>query len=179
MCKVKLNYNNNDFYQEFSYCENSPSGIIRNSTGLPAGTLRVTKKEPLTSAWFVKYKSVAYAVHRIIYFLKNGFIDEMLVVDHIDGNSTNNKIKNLRLTTQLVNNRNHKKQSNNKTGITGIYYEERNGHSRYRVTWEENGKKSKSFSCKKYGKKTAFKLAKEFRNNKIKQLSYYTIRHGK
>lgn len=173
MCIVKLNYNNPEFYLEFKYDISSPSGLFRKN-GEIAGTIRKSKQK----SWFVKYKGVAYAGHRIIWFLNHGSICQNQVIDHIDGNSLNNNIKNLRLVTQLINNRNHKKQSNNKTGETGIYYEKTN--DRYRVTWSINGiNKSKSFSCRKYGKQESFEMAIKFRELKINESTNYSSRHGK
>jgi hypothetical protein len=44
------------------------------------------------------------------------------VVDHIDGNSLNNRLSNLRVTTQSNNLKNMKRYSTNTSGITGVSY---------------------------------------------------------
>lgn len=176
MCKIKLNYNNPEFNQTFTYSENSASGLWRDNNVL-AGSIRTTKETPLIQAWFVKHKSVAYAVHRIVWYLHHGYISDELIVDHIDGNPLNNKINNLRLVSQEVNNKNHAKQKNNKTGITGVYYEK--SSKRYRVTWSSNSEKyQKSFSCTKYGDELALELATAFRMKILSELGDYSERHG-
>lgn len=62
-----------------------------------------------------------YLVHRIIWLLhyKEWPKDE---VDHIDGNRTNNKIENLRISNRFDNNRNrHGPSKSNKLGVLGVY----------------------------------------------------------
>lgn len=51
-------------------------------------------------------------VHRMVWLLCNGCIDDNLQIDHIDGDRQNNKISNLRLVTAFVNQSNmHTKNS--------------------------------------------------------------------
>lgn len=47
-----------------------------------------------------------YRAHRIIWSLFNGEIPEGMLIDHIDGNRSNNRIENLRLATRIQNNAN-------------------------------------------------------------------------
>ena len=173
MCKVKVNYNNEEFMNEFYYDETSPS-FLRRFNGEIAGSIRKTKLH----SWYVKFNGKAYAVHRVIWYIKHGSVSPDKVIDHIDGNSLNNNIKNLREVYQSENNKNHGIQSNNKTGTTGVYYE--TVSDRFIVTWSEQGvNRSKSFSVKKYGFDEAFSLAKQFRENKLVELTGYSNRHGK
>ena len=53
-----------------------------------------------------KFKGGNYSCHRAIYFLHTGELPE--VVDHIDGNTLNNKIENLRAATKSDNKANSK-----------------------------------------------------------------------
>ena len=53
-----------------------------------------------------KFKGNNYSCHRAIYYLHTGKLPE--VVDHIDGNTLNNKIENLRAATKSDNKANSK-----------------------------------------------------------------------
>lgn len=53
-----------------------------------------------------KFKGSNYSCHRAIYYLHTGELPE--VVDHIDGNTLNNKIENLRAATKSDNKANSK-----------------------------------------------------------------------
>lgn len=44
------------------------------------------------------------------------------VIDHIDGNGLNNELSNLRDVSRVVNSRNAKMRSDNKTGVNGVHY---------------------------------------------------------
>lgn len=53
---------------------------------------------------FVGYKSKRLSVHRIMYAKFNGPLEKDLMINHIDGNHSNNVPENLELVTQKVNN---------------------------------------------------------------------------
>jgi len=67
-------------------------------------------------------KSKTFLVHRLlaIHFIPNP--NKYPIIDHIDGNKTNNNLNNLRWCTHEMNNSydNKKLMSNNKSGIRGI-----------------------------------------------------------
>jgi hypothetical protein len=179
----------------FEYDENSPSGLkwkensgwtgkyFKRFQGTYAGSKCKNQKRVFT-AWVMRVNSKNYLAHRIIWCLFNGNIDESLNIDHIDGNPLNNKIDNLRLITQTINNRNHAKQVNNKTGKTGVSRLTTRGVEYYSATWSEplKGARSKRFSIKKYGEAKAFELASEYRDMKMAEFDQlgltYSDRHG-
>ena len=111
----------------FNY--NIESGILtyaisrnyRTVVGNEAGWLWVDKKrDSLHTYRHVKVDRQTYKVHRIIWVHVYGGIDSRMQVDHIDGNTLNNKIENLRLVSNAENSKNRSVQSNNTSGYHGI-----------------------------------------------------------
>lgn len=134
--------------------------------------------------WRVSVDRKGYLVHRLIWELFNGPLEEGLVIDHIDKNPSNNNIGNLRLVTNAVNSRNSSMYSTNSTGVTGVtYWEPANRPPRYSAHWREDGKlKTKTFSVAKYGKELALELATNYRKSMIEKLNEqgaeYSATHG-
>ena len=60
-------------------------------------------------------------MHRFIYEAHNGKISDGFVIDHINGNTSDNRKKNLRAVTQWQNTLNRKDNSNNTSGVKGVY----------------------------------------------------------
>lgn len=58
--------------------------------------------------------------HHLILTLRGLEIPDDKVTDHIDGNTNNNDISNIRITTQQINCKNKKRRNDSTTGITGI-----------------------------------------------------------
>lgn len=177
--RIAKDWFKNEWSDVFQLDQNSPSGLswkIKGNNkviGKPVGW--ITK----LNYWKCEYNDKAILVHRVIYYLNTGQLDETKVIDHIDGNPQNNNIENLREITYAENSRNKKMGSNNRTGITGIH----ENHD-YVVTWAENGKHfSKKFSVIKLGQDKALEYALNFRETKLSELnaeSYnYSDRHGK
>lgn len=65
--------------------------------------------------------------HRFIWWLHNGDIPEGMVIDHIDGNRTNNRIENLRLATEQENHCNQLPTIKNTSGARGVHFDKRTG----------------------------------------------------
>lgn len=57
--------------------------------------------------------------HRMIFLFHHGYIPK--IIDHINGNKSDNKINNLRSASSSQNSQN-RKTSNNKSGYKGVYY---------------------------------------------------------
>lgn len=118
-------------------------------------------------------------VSRVVWFLLKNEDPVGFVIDHIDGDSLNNNISNLRKISSSDNNKNVKLKSNNKTGFKGVNLLKSNY---YIATLAVNGAaEEKHFSVKKYGKDLALALAVEYRFRRIaelvKQGESYTERH--
>jgi hypothetical protein len=62
-----------------------------------------------------------YLKSSIVWFLSYGKqIDDGFVIDHLDGDPTNNHITNLKRKSYQENNKNKRMQANNTSGITGV-----------------------------------------------------------
>tara|TARA_R110000868_G_scaffold26067_3_gene100941 strand:+ start:40 stop:531 length:492 start_codon:yes stop_codon:yes gene_type:complete len=75
-------------------------------------------------------------VHHAIFILHHGYLPKY--IDHIDGNSLNNKIENLRVATQSQNLANAKMQKRNTSGYKGVSF--RKDSKKWRATIGVNGK---------------------------------------
>jgi len=196
--KTETNLFSEDYLSNFYYDESSPSclrwakeiigvnGRIYKRIGDVAGRVR-SGNDRNTKRWQVAAAvghKAAYG-HRVVYALFNKIAPD-LVVDHIDGNSLNNKIANLRQVSQEFNTRNVSiYNTSNSSGITGVSIRNKRGYfscvAYYRRPSDGN-LVTKTFSFIKYGKEEALRLAQEWRNERIAELNLqgagYTDRHG-
>lgn len=69
----------------------------------------------------IKINSLQYKAHRLAFLYMKGYHPEY-EVDHIDRDPSNNKWSNLRHVTHQCNMQNKSKYSNNKSGVTGVYW---------------------------------------------------------
>jgi hypothetical protein len=108
-----MDYKNLFHYQDGNlYWIESPAFNI--AQGSLAGTLRA-------DGYIGIYLNKKYLfAHRIIWEIFNGAIPKGLVIDHINGNRSDNRIENLRICTFQQNHFNRGKQSNNKSGFKGV-----------------------------------------------------------
>lgn len=79
-----------------------------------------------------------HGTHRIIFMMFHGYMPR--IIDHIDGNPSNNKIENLREASHAENMRNSQRPKNNTSGFKGVYLDRRNNHW-IAQCWHENNKK--------------------------------------
>ena len=157
------------------------------SAGTQAGSINKNKGRDYAT---VRHGRTNWFAHRIIWIIHYGELDSECVIDHIDGNSLNNDISNLRVVKQILNNRNTSKRKDNNTGISGVHFTTAKGsgknsiHTYATASWysEPNKRKCKHFAVSKFGLLEAFHLATEFREQKIKELNSqgfgYTNLHG-
>jgi hypothetical protein len=103
-----------------------------------------------------------YLTHRIVYLMFKGYLPKFL--DHIDGDSSNNKIENLREATAKQNQRNKGIDCRNKTGVKNV---SKRGN-KYRVSFTHEGSHihvgcyDTVHEAAQIAKQTRLKLHKEF-----------------
>lgn len=186
---IKFN-ENIDIISLLYYDENSASGL-RWKTNIYYGNSIKYEKDSEAGKLDTGYYSICLCKikvknHRIIYEMFNGEIPDGMVVDHINRNSVDNKIENLRIVMPAENSRNAKLSKANTSGVTGVrWYKDKNGHTYAVAYWRDlNGKsKTKQFSLKHMSKEDAFCAAVEYRKRMIDELNSqgagYTPQHGK
>ena len=92
-------------------------GILYRKNGKKAGSLRTDNRIHIT----INYKT--YKSHRLIFLMHHGYLPEM--IDHIDGNSLNNDIKNLRAATRAENLQNSKLSKNNTSNVKNVCWDKK------------------------------------------------------
>lgn len=187
----KRNYNSIDWHKYLIEDINSPTGVlwkINRGTKMKAGSIagsiiHYPKNE--FSRVEIGLDNTNWFLHRILWVMRNGSINDELVIDHIDGNCLNNSKENLRVVERAVNQRNLKMSKTNTSGKTGVtIYLNSSGQTRVAAHWsDEIGKrKCKSFGVNRFGLLPAFAMACKYRENRIAELNNsglgYTERHG-
>ena len=89
--------------------------------GKACGTIH-RKRETTRKYYITQLSGRNFFNHRIIYGIHHGVADFKKAIDHIDGNSQNNDIKNLRLVTASENKLNSKINKNNTSGYKNIVF---------------------------------------------------------
>ncbi len=95
---------------------NPETGKVLNLKGYPVGSLH--KRHGYIMVTMNKKKDHA---HRVAWFLHHNEVPN--IIDHINGDRTDNRISNLRNTDHFTNQANrHKLNHNNTSGTAGIFY---------------------------------------------------------
>jgi len=108
----------------FSYNENTGALVwlmnrgTRKVKGLEAGWI-VIPQRGRTKYIDIRVNGFAYKAHRLAWLYVHG--EWPLIIDHIDGDGTNNRMSNLRNVTESENTRNRPLQLNNSSGHSGVY----------------------------------------------------------
>ena len=175
----------------FIYAPDSPTGLLNRINRFGGrGRKAIVAKAGDVAGYVaahgysrISYEYREYGTHRVIWEMFNGEIPDGLWVDHIDGDSRNNNIDNLRLVEKRGNSRNRLPRKGRLQGVRMYHYS--NSKRAWTSYWSERGKRQqiKYFSIEKLGFARAFEQAIQLRLEKLKYLRTigddYTERHTK
>ena len=91
-----------------------PKHSRKSKDDMTAGTITTGGYLKLT----IKQKK--FYVHQVIFLMQHGHIPKL--VDHVDGNPSNNRIENLRESSKSLNACNSKTRSDNRSGHKGVVW---------------------------------------------------------
>lgn len=111
-------------------------------SGTEAGTVRLSENSDTLYYRFINLLDKPRRAHRLAWLYVHG--EDAELIDHIDSDGLNNKIKNLRNTSSLINTRKGKIQTNNKSGFKGVSLRSDTGRWSARC---KVGRKFKSLGC--------------------------------
>ncbi len=104
----------------FSYCETTGE-IRRNDLPSRPNCLATVLESPHRMRMAVNYKKKSILAHRLAWLYVFGEWPSE-DIDHINQNTLDNSIDNLRLSVDKLNHRNRTKYRNNKSGIPGVSF---------------------------------------------------------
>jgi hypothetical protein len=91
--------------------------------GAEAGHIQAfVRKRKTTFYRVIRVRHRLFLAHRIAWLIENGNLPECRI-DHIDGNTLNNKIDNFRLASNRQNLQNSQRRCDNKSGYKGVSWD--------------------------------------------------------
>lgn len=114
---------------KFALSYDEDSGVFTwvnpSSFSMAPGDLAGRKKKGAHIPIMVNKKR--YMAHRLAWLYVYGEIDDSMVIDHINGDMSDNRISNLRVATSSQNAMNRKLCSINTSGYKGVSYHKQSG----------------------------------------------------
>jgi hypothetical protein len=125
----------------------------------------------------IKIHGKTYQAHRLAWwFAYNKWPENE--IDHINGDRSDNRLKNLRDVPRSLNQRNSARRRDNISGIVGVHRVINKNTGYWVATWFDNKICQKWFNVNKLGEETALLSAIEYRKEKQRELGGFTERHG-
>lgn len=170
----------NTYNYKLVYDPSSPSGLRWKRNGRVAGCLQKVKGIP--KRWLVNFNGKYVRSHAIVMALHGKFPKDGEIIDHEDGDVSNNALTNLRFVQPVLNARNCKQRKDNSSGVCGVFFEKQRNRTYAVALWSDRGAGQKQylkrFSVDDLGLLPAMKLAALRRQLEISKLGGYTTRHG-
>lgn len=180
----------------YNYNNDSPSGLVHSVDKFKGKKYTVVAAIAGTRAgylnpdgyWRVSIGNGKYRkAHLVVWEIHFGKIEKGMVIDHINRDSSDNRIENLRKIDRNLSARNKSKPKNNTSGVVGVKLNTKKGKSGISQYWlaevSVNGiRKVKHFNIDILGYTTAFQMACDYRKMMIDLLNKngagYTDTHG-
>lgn len=117
------------------------------------------------------FRQKRYHLHKIVWYLFNGYYPVKGQIDHVNQNTKDNRIENLRYVSSFENSRNKPLRRDNKLGIVGVFFE--NYTQKYRASIVDN--KGKLVRSKRFDS-----ICEAIFWRIVKEKEYgYSINHGR
>lgn len=96
-----------------------------------------------TSYWTIRIDGTLFLAHRLAWMIYHGEVPN--IIDHINMDTLDNRIENLRNVDRVVNGRNSRRKSNNTSGVNGVYWHKQIGRWCAEGHYTESGIHKKKF----------------------------------
>lgn len=126
--------------ESFQYDPQSPSGLVwkisrgKSKVGKVAGNIKGN------GYYQVGLRGKYYPCHRVVWILSGKELPAGFVIDHIDNNTTNNLIENLRLSTIQGNTHNRVKTPNKTSRFKGVCWSKASNKWKAGITFNHKQK---------------------------------------
>jgi hypothetical protein len=108
----------NEIIRLFDYKEGNLHWKIKSSNGIKIG--KKCGSIDKNGYVIISFKKQRYRAHRLIFMMFNGYVPD--VIDHINGNRSDNRIENLREATAVQNMQNTRISKLNKSGVKNVHW---------------------------------------------------------
>lgn len=124
-------------HELFEYSEGKLFWKVRPASCVQVGDEVGSQNDSKYGYLRVRLRDKRYMVHSLIFMYHHGYMPNL--IDHIDGNSENNKIENLREATCSQNSLNKKVRTDSSTGVKNVAFYKPNG--KFAVSLSISGKR--------------------------------------